>query len=180
MRPVLALMLSLALAGPALAETLRDPATGLAITAPAGTVATAAPPLPPGPIRAVFDIRRPGETETGCRLSTVEAPANAFLTQEELNQRSAAPDYQQAMAAQLAQAYDLLVLDIVTHAGITGLGVVGDLRRAPGDSRPNLRSLLIFLDTPLQRVMLICVADEATFDARLPEFEAILAGVGLP
>ena len=31
MRPVLALMLSLALAGPALAETLRDPATGLAI-----------------------------------------------------------------------------------------------------------------------------------------------------
>jgi hypothetical protein len=170
----------LLLATPATAQPLRDAVSGLAITAPAGTVATAAPAMPPGPIRAVFDIRRPGETDTGCRVSTVDAPANAFLSQNELNQRSASPDYQQAMAAQLSAVYELIAVNVVAHHDIAGLGVVGDLRQRPGDTSPVVRSLLVFLDTPLQRVMLTCVADQDAFNDRASEFEAILAGLEMP
>jgi hypothetical protein len=177
-RPLLPLLLLLAI--PAAAEPLKDTATGLAITAPQGTVATLAPAMPPGPIRAVFDIRRPGETDTGCRVSTVDAPANVFLSQEELNQRSASAEYQQAMAAQLSTVYDLIAVDVIGHRGIAALGVIGDLRQAPGDVSPRVRSLLVFLDTPLQRVMLTCVADQDTFNDRAREFEEILDGLVMP
>jgi len=176
----LLLPLLLLLAIPAAAEPLRDAVSGLAVTAPPGTVATAAPAMPPGPIRAVFDIRRPGETDTGCRVSTVDAPANVFLTQEELNQRSLSAEYQQAMAAQLSTVYDLVAMNVVAHRSIAGLGVVGDIIRQPGDTSPAVRSLLVFLDTPLQRVMLACVADQATFNDRATEFEAILDGLLMP
>lgn len=180
-RPLLLSLLPLLLAGPpsAAAETLRDTASGLSITAPAGTVATPSPPVAPGPIRPVFDIKRPGETDTGCRVSTVEATVNAFLSQAELNMRAASPEFQQAMIVELSAVYELVDMDVFPVGGITALGVVGDIRRPQGDTSPPVRSLLVFLDTPLQRVMLSCVADRGAFESRLPEFEAILSAIAL-
>jgi len=169
-------------ATPASAQPLRDLQSGLSITAPPGYVAAPAPTMEAGNTRAVFDIRRPGEIDTGCRVSTVNAPANAFLSQAELNARAAAPEYQRQMAGALSQIYDLVAVNVVGSTELTGLAVIGDIREAQG--RPTqalrVRSLLVFFDTPLQRVFLACVAERDAFEARFAEFEAVLNGLEIP
>jgi hypothetical protein len=177
------LALALVLAGSAAAaEPLRDLASGISITAPAGYVATPAAPVEPGNTRPIFDIRRPGETDTGCRVSTVDAPVNAFLSQAELNDRAASPEFQHQMASSLAQIYDLVAVDVVTSGRVTGFAAIGDTaqplsREAP---QPRVRALLVFLDTPLMRVFFACVAEPADFMARLSEFERVLDGLVIP
>jgi hypothetical protein len=180
MKHLLRLLPLLLLATPAEAQTLRDAVSGLAITAPTGYVAAPAPPMDARNTRAVFDIKRPGEIDTGCRVSTVDAPGNAFLTQAELNERAASMEYQRLLAEQLSTVYDLVALNVVGSTQVVGLGAIGDIRPRLGAPAPDVRTLLIFLDTPLERVMLTCVADRREFDDRLPEFEAILGGLELP
>jgi hypothetical protein len=172
----------LCLAATADAAQLRDAVSGLVVTAPPGYVAALAPPSDQGggQARPVFDIRRPGETDTGCRVSTVEAPGNAFLSQAELNERAASVEYQRQLARHLSAVYDLVALDVVGSAKVVGLGAIGDLRSQPGAPPPDVRTLLVFLDTPLERVVLTCVADRREFDQRLAEFEAIFGGLELP
>ncbi|WP_144185968.1 hypothetical protein [Elioraea rosea] len=168
---------------PASAQTLRDGASGLAITAPQGYAATASPPSDPAaPGRAVFDIRRPGESDTGCRIAVNAAPANALLSQEQLNLRVAAPQYQQAMIGQLSQVYQLLSVSPVLQGNVIGLAVIGDFLPRPGmpERAMDVRTLLIFFDTPIQRVTFTCIAEREEFQNRLPEFEAVARGLEMP
>jgi hypothetical protein len=179
---IAALLLALA-AVPAAAQPLRDAGSGIAITAPEGFVATPAPPpANPGPGRAVFDVKAPGDTDTGCRVAVNDAPANALLSQRELNARSASPEYIQGMAGQLSAVYNLLGVNPVGLGNVLGLGAIGDLRPRPGLAAraQELRFLLVFLDTPMQRVTLTCIAEKRAFDDRLPGFEAVLQGLEIP
>lgn len=168
---------------PASAQTLRDAGSGLGITAPEGYVATASPPSDPqSPGRAVFDIRRPGEGDTGCRIGVNPAPANALLSQEELNLRVASPQFQQAMIGQLSQVYQLLSVSPVLQGDVIGLAAIGDFLPRPGmpQRAMEVRTLLIFFDTPIQRVTFTCIAEREGFQARLPEFEAVARGLEMP
>jgi hypothetical protein len=182
-RATLALLLTLA-AAPAAAEPLRDMASGVAITAPEGFVATPSPPpaTPGQGGRAVFDVKAPGDTDTGCRVAVMDAPANALLSQQELNARSASPDYQQAMVRQLASVYDLIGVNTVSLRNVLGFGAIGDLRARPGMAprAAEVRTLVVFLDTPIQRVVVTCIGEKANFEARLPGFEAVLSGLEIP
>ncbi len=168
---------------PATAEPLRDIATGLAITAPQGYVAAPSPPSDPqSPGRAVFDVRRPGETDTGCRIGVNQAPANALMSQEELNLRVANPQYQEGMIGQLSQVYQLLSVSPVLQGNVIGLAMIGDFLARPGlPARAlQIRSLIIFFDTPIQRVTFTCIAERDEFQDRLGEFEAVARGLEMP
>lgn len=182
MTRLLAVLLCLA-SLPAAATTLRDPDSGIAVTAPPGFVATPSPPpAAPGPGRAVFDIKTPGETDTGCRVAVGDAPGNAFMSQDELNARSASPEYQQAMAEQLSGIYELIGLNPVPLGAVLGVVAIGDFRPRPGlpPRALELRTLLVFLDTPIQRVVLTCIAERRSFQERLAAFEAVLDGLEIP
>jgi hypothetical protein len=183
MRLAIAALLLVLTAAPAAAQPLRDTASGIGITAPQGFVATPIPtPATPGPGRAVFDVKAPGDTDTGCRVAVNNAPSNALLSQQELNTRAASPEYIQAMAGQLSTVYNLLGINPVGLGTVLGLGAIGDLRPRPGLAAraAELRFLLVFLDTPIQRVTLTCIAEKRAFDDRLPGFEAVLQGLDIP
>jgi hypothetical protein len=182
MRAAFALALVLA-ASPAAAQTLRDPASGLAITPPPGFAATPSPaPATPAPGRAVFDVKAPGDTDTGCRIAVTDAPANALLSQQELNARSASPEYQEAMIGQLSAIYNLLGANTIQHQELLGFGAIGDLRPAPGlaPRAAEVRTLLVFLDTPIQRVVVTCIGEKRDFEARLDGFVAVISGLEIP
>lgn len=183
MRAALALLLVVA-AFPATAQPLRDIASGIAITAPEGFIATPSPPpaTPGQGGRAVFDVKAPGDTDTGCRVAVTDAPANALLSQQELNARSASPDYQQAMINQLSAVYALIGVNTISLGNVLGFGAIGDLRPRPGlaPRAGEVRTLVVFLDTPIQRVVVTCIGEKANFEARLPGFEAVLSGLEIP
>jgi hypothetical protein len=181
-RAALALLLTLA-ALPAAAQPLRDIPSGIAITAPDGFVVTPSPAAAtPGMGRAVFDVKAPGDTDTGCRIAVADAPANALLSQQELNARSAAPSYQQAMINQLSGLYELLGVNTISLGNVLGFGAIGDIRPRP-DLAPragDVRTLIVFLDTPIQRVVVTCIGEKANFEARLGGFEAVLSSLEIP
>jgi hypothetical protein len=177
-----AVALALSLAPPAAALSLEDPASGLAITPPDGYVAVPAAGADAAGARAIFDITRDGEQTTACRVSIVEAPINALLSQAELNQRATLPEFQRQIAASLAQSYDLIAVDVVNLGRIVGLAAIGDPARPPGQATaaPLVRAVLIVLDTPLMRVFFTCVAERWAFATRIAEFEKVLDGLSVP
>jgi hypothetical protein len=168
------------IATPAAAQTLRDDASGLTITAPPGYTATPSPPG--GTPRPVFDLRTPRDTDTGCRIAVEGAPANASLTQAEINARDASPQHRETVAAIYSTVYDIRVIETATHQGITGIAMIGDLKPRPAlpARSQEVRSLLVILETPRLRVSLGCVGEKADFASRLPGFEAVLRGLSIP
>jgi hypothetical protein len=171
-------------AGAASAQAVRDPASGIAITPPEGFTVTPAPPpeTPAQGGRAVFDVKAPGDTDTGCRVAVADAPANALLSQRDLNARSASPDYQQAMVRQMSAVYDLIGINTISLRNVLGFGAIGDIRPRPGlaPRASEVRTLIVFLDTPIQRVVVTCIGEKRNFEARLPGFEAVLSGLEIP
>ncbi|MCU0985003.1 MAG: hypothetical protein MUC89_08670 [Acetobacteraceae bacterium] len=179
MRLAIAALLLVLTAAPAAAQPLRDTASGIGITAPQGFVATPIPtPATPGPGRAVFDVKAPGDTDTGCRVAVNNAPSNALLSQQELNTRAASPEYIQAMAGQLSTVYNLLGINPVGLGTVLGLGAIP--RPGLAARAAELRIQLVGLDTPIQRVTRTCIAAKRAFDDRLPGFEAVLQGLDIP
>ncbi|WP_291299183.1 hypothetical protein [Elioraea sp.] len=173
-------LLALSLATPAFAQTLRDDASGISITAPPGYTATPSPPG--GTPRPVFDLRTPRDTDTGCRIAVEGASATASLTQAEINARNASPEHTATVAATYGTVYDIRVVEPVTHQGITGIAMIGDLKPRPAmpPRAQDVRSLLVILETPRLRVSLGCVGEKADFASRLAGFEAVLKGLAIP
>lgn len=175
LRRALALVLLL-FASTAAGQRLEDRASGIALTPPAGYSASPVAEPETDGVRAVFDVERDGDAETGCRVSTVRAPGNALMSQAELNARADSPVYQEQVIAALSPRYEIQDVRMAISASIVGLVVIGDDRETldtPG-ATPR-RALLIFIDTPLQRVFIACVAPRAVFEERLPEFEAMMS-----
>lgn len=171
---------ALALALPASAQMLRDDASGLSITPPPGYTATPSPERS-GPSRPVFDVRTAGDTDTGCRIAVSEAAANAGLTQAEINAHATSQSYKETVAGLFSTVYEIRALETVTHAGITGVAAIGDLRPREGmpQRAQEVRSLLVLLETPRQRITLGCVGERRDFRERLPQFEAVLRGLAI-
>jgi hypothetical protein len=172
---------ALLVAVPASAQTLRDDASGLSITAPPGFTATPSPPSQ-RENRPVFDVRSARDTDTGCRVAVAPAPANASLSQAQINAQAGTDSYRDTVAGTLATLYEVRALEPVAHGGVTGIAAIGDLR--PREGMParaqEVRSLLIILETPRQRVTLACVGEKSDFRERLPQFEAVLRGITIP
>lgn len=158
------------LAGPALAERVTDPATGLSVDPPAGYVAQIAPPRPPN--TAVISVRRPDDRDTGCQVAYRPAPENAQFTQEQLNAAVLQPTWCDNATRTLGTIYELDQSGPFRHAGIEGFITEGMVRMRPGipERARDIRTLFVILETPVARTSLVCVGETADFAARREVF----------
>jgi hypothetical protein len=176
----LALMAPAALVEAALAAPpLRDEASGLAVSPPAGYEARRAE----GDARyaAVFAVQKGNEEETGCKVAFQAAPQNAALSQEEINAFTQKKEWTDLIKATLALRYEVASVDPFEQAGVAGAAVVADFKPVEGEPRAaEVRSYLVLIDTPKGRTTVVCVGEKATFDSRRQEFEAIARAVSPP
>jgi hypothetical protein len=174
---VLAFLIALA---PAIAQPISDQATGLAVNSPPGYVVKPAPPS--GNYTVAFDVKKPDDKDTGCRVGFQPAPQNASLTQEEINEHTAKPDWADLVRSTLSRLYEVMSLDRFEHAGVQGAVVIGDFRLPPSapPRASEVRSWLVMLETPKGRTSVVCVGEKTSFEARRSEFTAVARGVTLP
>jgi hypothetical protein len=179
LRPASFLAFSL-LAAPALAAPLRDTASGLAVNPPPGYAAKAEEPGQRNTAR--FSIQRPGEQDTGCQVAFTPAPQNAALTQEQINATISQPHWQEAARAMLGPVYDIMTSGTADYGPLRVLVMVGDIkpRRQLPPRAAQIRTYFTVMETPRGRTSMVCVADKAEFDRRLPEFEMTARGITAP
>src|SRR5215510_2813206 len=165
---------------PAIAGPLNDSATGLGVNPPPAYVAK--PAAASGPYTVAFDVKKPDDKDTGCRVGFQPVPQNAGLRQEEINEHTAKPDWADLVRSTLARLYNVTSLDRFEHAGVRGAVVIGDFRLPPGapPRASEIRSWLVMLETPRGRTSVVCVGEKTSFDARRSEFEAVARGTTLP
>jgi hypothetical protein len=166
--------------GPAIAQPISDPATGLAVNPAPGYVAKPAPAS--GNYTVSFDVKKPDDKDTGCRVGFQPAPQNAGMTQDEINAFTAKPDWADLVRTTLSRLYVVISLDRFEHAGVRGAVVVGDFRLPPGapPRAAEIRSWLVMLETPKGRTSIVCVGEKPSFEARRSEFVDVARGVTLP
>ncbi len=165
---------------PALAEPLSDPATGLAVNPPPGYAAK--PKTGSGYYTVEFDVKKPDDKDTGCRVGFLHNQANAAFTQQELNAHAATPEWANEIHRVFSQALDIISLEPFEHAGVLGSAIVVDRKMLPGTPprAGEIRSWLIVLETPKGRTNMDCNAEKTSFDARRSEFEAVARGITPP
>jgi len=162
------------LAGPALAERVTDPATGLSVDPPDGYAAQIAPPRPPN--TAVIAVRRGDDRDTGCQVAFRPAPENAQFTQAQLNAAVQQSTWRDNTTRTLGTIYDIDHSEPLPHAGIEGFLVEGMVRMRPGipERAREIRNLFVILETPVGRTTLVCVGETADFAARRAGFLDII------
>jgi hypothetical protein len=162
------------------AQPLSDPAIGLAITPPPGYAARIIAPT--GNYTVAFDVKKPDDKDTGCRVAFQPVPQNARLTQDDINAFTATPEWPDLVRTTLSRLYEIISLVPFEHAGVRGAVVVGDFKLPP-NAPPRggeIRSWLALLETPKGRTSVACVAEKTSFDARRGEFDAVTHAVTLP
>lgn len=164
----------------AAAEPLADAGSGLAVDPPAGYTASVAPPLGPNPVR--FEVKKADDKDTGCQVAFAPAPQNADLTQREINDIAGSPEWVDLSRSTIALLYDVRSAGSFEHAGVRGISMVADFKAKPDIPARALeiRTIFYILETPKGRTTTVCVGERATFEARKPEFEAVMRGVTLP
>src|SRR5882724_10880274 len=165
---------------PAIAQPISDPATGFAITPPPGYVAQ--PSTAAGNYTAAFEVKKPDDKDTGCRIGFLHIPEKARFTQAELNGYAAKPEWASEIRTAFSRLYDIISLDRFEHAGALGSVVVADRKMPPGTPprAGEIRAWLVVLETPKGRISMACIADKPSFEARRSEFVAVARGVTLP
>ena len=171
------------LTGQALAEPVKDDATGLTMQPPAGYEARKAEGDPR--YSAVYAVQKAGEVDTGCKIafqsSQQSGPgADAPLSQEDINAFTQKKEWIELIRATLALRYDVATVEPFLNGGLSGASVVADFKPIEGEKPDDVRSYLVVLDTPKGRTTLVCVGDKAGFEKRRPEFEAIARSVSPP
>jgi len=168
------------LVAPALAAPLRDAASGLAVNPPPGYVAKAEDPGQRNAAR--FSIQRPGEQETGCQVAFTPAAQNANLTQAQINAAMSQPHWQEAARSALGPVYDITSAGTADYGSLRALVMVGDIKPRPQlpARAAQIRTYFTILETPRGRTSMVCVADKADFNTRLPEFEMTARGITAP
>jgi hypothetical protein len=162
------------------AQPLSDPATGLVITPPPGYAARI---IAPTEIYTVaFDVKKPDDKDTGCRVAFQPVPQNGRLTQDDINAFTATPEWPDLVRTTLSRLYEIISLVPFEHAGVRGAVVVGDFKLPPNapPRAGEIRSWLALLETPKGRTSVACVAEKTSFDARRGEFDAVTHAVTLP
>jgi hypothetical protein len=165
---------------PASAEPLKDPATGLAVNPPPGSVAK--PRAGSGHYTVEFEVKKPDDKDTGCRVGFLHNQANAAFTQQELNAHAATPEWANEIRRVFSQALEIISLEPFEHASVLGSVIVVDRKMLPGTPprAAEIRSWLIVLETPKGRTNMDCNAEKTSFDARRSEFEAVARGITPP
>jgi hypothetical protein len=153
---------------------------GLAVTPPAGYVATSGTPGSPG--QAAINVTKPTEQGTGCIIAFEAMPGFDQFTQSSLNRQTDQPDWQRFYREGLGEFYDIERVDVFEHAGVRGAVVLGVSRTKPAVPGwiADLPSLIFMFYTPKGLSRITCVAAKAVFAARRGEFEAVVRGVALP
>lgn len=183
-RVVVRLIAFVGLTGTALAQPVKDDATGLAMQPPAGYEARKAEGDPR--YSAVYAVQKQGEVDTGCKIafqSTQQTGpgAEAPLNQEDINAFAQKKEWIELIRATLALRYDVASVEPFLNDGLSGASVVADFKPVEGEAKPDdVRSYLVVLDTPKGRTTIVCVGDKAGFAKRKPEFEAIARSVSPP
>jgi hypothetical protein len=165
---------------PAWAEPFRDAQSGLAVEPPPGYVASTGRPQTGASVR--IDVKRPDDKDTGCGVGFSHAPQNALLDQAEINAIASSPEWLTMARSAVAFLYDVLTAEPFDHAEVRGAVMIADFKaRANLPPRSQeIRTALYLLETPKGRVNVVCVGERGTFDARRPEFDAVVRGVTLP
>ena len=165
---------------PAIAQPISDPATGFAITPPPGYGAQ--PSTAAGNYTAAFEVRKPDDKDTGCRIGFLHIPEKAHFTQAELNGYAAKPEWANEIRTAFSRLYDIISLDRFEHAGVLGSVVVADRKMPPGapPRAGEIRAWLVVQETPKGRTSMACIADKPSFEVRRSEFVAVARGVTLP
>lgn len=166
---------------PAFAQPVTDTASGLSATPPPGYTAELSQPRP----RYVADISvrraedRPG---MGCRVGFQSAPQNNSLTQAQINEQSAKPEWRNLIRATMELIYNVTSIDSFEHDGIKGAVVIALIK--PRDGLPpeaaDIRNFLVMLETPKGRTNIVCVALKDSFETRRSEFEQVVRGATAP
>jgi hypothetical protein len=157
----------------AAAEPVRDAKTGLAVLPLAGYAARVLAPTPPN--EASIEVKRTDDTGVACRIAFRSNAESAKLTQEQMNQITARPDWLVFARGSLSRQYEVRSESRFEHMGIGGGAFVLDPKAGQGAS--DMRLLTIWLETPRGRTTINCLAPTGAFDARRPEFEALARNV---
>ncbi|MBU8542715.1 MULTISPECIES: hypothetical protein [Roseomonadaceae] len=169
-----------ALGGAALAQPMRDPTTGLSVTPPPNYQASVAPPR--APYAAIFRVRRPDDRDTGCQVAFAEAPGNAGLSQDRLNETMQSPEWRDTVIRTMSALYDIQQQETYRQGEVAGLLMEGMIR--PRDGIParaqQIRTLFVVLETPRGRTTTVCVGEVSGFAERRPEFLAVTKGAESP
>lgn len=175
--------LTLCVASVAVAEPMRDEATGLSVTPPPGYVVRKAEGDPR--YAAVYAVQKGAEEDTGCKIAFQPTPTpgaeETKLTQEDINAFTRKKEWTELIRATLALRYDVASVEAFDNQGLSGAAVVADFKPVEGEAKPpEMRSYLVVIDTPKGRTTIVCVGDKAGFDGRKAEFEAIARSVTPP
>lgn len=164
----------------AAAEAVRDDSTGLSIDPPEGYEVRTLPST--DQYAAIFEVKKPGDKDTGCRVAFQNAPTNASLSQEQINDQTSKEEWGKMVRSNLEKSYEVQDLNTFEHTGVKGAAIVGDIKpRAELPPRAQeVRTLLVILETPKGRTSTVCVGEKDDFANRRPEFEQVARATTLP
>jgi hypothetical protein len=157
-----------------------DPATGLAVDPPE--------PFVIYPVKsATYDIAVVVNSPTGqpplgpndgylCQIGYKVSPANAALSQEEINLAVQKPEWLDNVASALSHSFDITGKSIFMLDGATGVELVGRPKLALQDSA----IFISIVDTPAGRTTLNCSTRLEDLAKALNAFRLIRAGITLP
>jgi hypothetical protein len=169
---------------PALAQSqVSDPATGLGVQVPEGFSLTRGTPRPKQDV--VFNVRsdsgRPiAKNADGslCAVSFAQAPSNARLTQQEINDWTAKPEWRNLGKAALELVFQVEKTESVEHQGVAG--VVFSAVPKPSFPDQDVFMQMTLLETPRGRTTIACVTRRDNMPEAEPVFATIRAGVQMP
>ncbi|MFC5423376.1 MAG: hypothetical protein DI537_00605 [Stutzerimonas stutzeri] len=165
------------------AQSYGDPASGLSIASPAGFKAEA------GGRHPQFDVTIDISSKTGtpkavnssgqlCTLGFKRAAQNAQLTREIVNEQMAKPEWQQLYRNMFETIGTVSDLKLFEHQGFTGIELIVIPKAGP--NAQNVRMFTSTMETAKGRTALICVTDQASLAAALPQFKALRSTIHAP
>ena len=163
------------------AESVYDQRTGLGVTAPPEYSVKASPPR--GRYTAVIDLKRQGARDTGCKVGfQPAAPAQARLTQAEINELVSGPERRAVLQSVFGLLYEIVGLEPLEHGGVQGSAAIATLKPLPTmpARATEMMNMFYLLETPAGRTTLVCLSERKDFAAHKLEFERILKSVVLP
>ena len=180
---VLATLLALGpLNGTAAAADVSDPATGFAVSLPAGMSAVRAERPDQA---ATFGIRSdravprmaPGSANL-CQVAFRPAPQNAELTQGQINEMALGQPGQDNVRAAVGRTFRIEALEPFELRGARGLEIVGVPLAGPGAE--GVRVVLSLLETPRGRLTMSCATGADDLEPGLRAFRELRDGVRMP
>jgi hypothetical protein len=160
-----------------------DDATGLKFTPPAGLTATRGAP------RRGQDVVITVRTESGvpkaknrdgslCAIAFANGPANAKLSQAEINALSRKEEWRNVVKATFELIFTIAPLESITQKGVGGVRFTANPK--PEFPDQDVHASMAMFETPRGRTSVVCVTDRASATSAEPIFAAIRAGVEFP